>query len=79
MLKTSENSVHSTNENYNVFNSRDEISLAFNKKKSKFSFYFILFIGYMLCLTTEKGGAENAKTKILANPNNFGTIIFVTS
>ena len=27
----------------------------------------------MQCLTTEKGGAENAKTIFLANPNNFGT------
>ena len=43
MLKTSEFSlVHSTNENFNVFNSRDEIYLVFTKK-SKFSFYFILF------------------------------------
>ena len=27
---------------------------------------------------TGKGGTENAKTKILANPNKFGTKIFVT-
>ena len=38
VLKTSEFSrVRSTNENFDVFNLRDEI------KKSKFSFYFILF------------------------------------
>ena len=30
------------NENFDVFNSRDEIYLVFTKK-SKFSFYFILF------------------------------------
>ena len=30
------------NENFDVFNSRDEIYLVF-PKKSKFSFYFILF------------------------------------
>ena len=33
----------STNENFDVFNSRDEIYLVFAKKKSIFSFYFILF------------------------------------
>ena len=43
VLKTSEFSwVRSTNENFDVFNSRDEIYLVFTKK-SKFSFYFILF------------------------------------
>ena len=42
-------------------------------KKSKFSFNFILYIGYMIT------SAENAKTIfLLANPNNFGTKIFVT-
>ena len=34
--------MRSTNENFDVFNSRDEIYLVFTKK-SKFSFYFILF------------------------------------
>ena len=43
VLKTSEFSlVRSTNENFDVFNSRDEIYLVFTKK-SKFSFYFVLF------------------------------------
>ena len=43
VLKTSEFSwVRSTNENFDVFNSLDEIYLVFTKK-SKFSFYFILF------------------------------------
>ena len=43
VLKTSEFScVRSTNENFNVFNSRDEMYLVI-PKKSKFSFYFILF------------------------------------
>ena len=42
VLKTSEFSrVRSTNENFDVLNSRDEICLVFTKK-SKFSFYFIL-------------------------------------
>ena len=36
--------MRSTNENFDVFNSRDEIYLVFTKKKSKFSFYFILFL-----------------------------------
>ena len=34
--------MRSTNENFDVINSRDEINLVFTKK-SKFSFYFILF------------------------------------
>ena len=43
VLKTSEFSgVRSTSENSDVFNSRDEIYLVFIKK-SKFSFYLILF------------------------------------
>ena len=44
MLKTSEFSrVRSTNENSDVFNSRDEMYLVFTEKKSNFSFDFILF------------------------------------
>ena len=35
--------MRSTNENFDVFYSRDEIYLVFTKK-SKFSFYFILFL-----------------------------------
>ena len=63
MLKTSDFlRVLTMSENYDVFDSRDEILL----KNSKFSFYFILFIGYMQFLTTGKGGAENAKAKHLA-------------
>ena len=38
VLKTSD-----TNENFDVFNSRDEIYLVLTSK-SKFSFYFILFL-----------------------------------
>ena len=34
--------------------------------KSKFSFYFILFLGYM-----QKGRAENAKTKIFSKPKYY--------
>ena len=59
-------------ENSDVFNSREEIYLVFTKK-SKFSFYFILFIGYMQCLTVLKMQKRN----FLANPNNFGTKILV--
>ena len=52
-------------------------------KKSKFSFYFVLFIGYMQCLTLLKIQKRKIltnpnKRKILANPNNFGTKLFVT-
>ena len=44
VLKTSEFSrVRSTSENFDVFNSRDEIYLVFTEKKSKFSFYFTFF------------------------------------
>ena len=43
VLKTSEFSqVCSTSENFDVFNSQDDIYLVFTEK-SKFSFYFILF------------------------------------
>ena len=59
VLKISEFSrVRSTSENSDVFNSREELYLVF-------SFYFILFIGYMQYL---KGGAENAKTKFFGKP-----------
>ena len=50
MLKTSEFScVRSTNEKVDVVNSRDEIYLVFTKK-SKFSFYFILFLEDLLLI-----------------------------
>ena len=73
-LNTSEFSrVRSTSENFYVFNSRDEIYLVFTeKKKSKFSFYFIHF-------PVHKAGGENAKTKVFENTNNFGTTLFLTS
>ena len=35
-----------TSKNSDIFNSGDEIYLVFSEKKSKFSFYFTLFIGY---------------------------------
>ena len=51
VLKTSEFSpVHSTSENSDFFNSQDEIYSVF-PEKSKFSFSFILFIGYMQWIT----------------------------
>ena len=40
--------IFSTSENSDVFNLQDEIYLTFTGNKSKFSFYFILFIGYPL-------------------------------
>ena len=52
VLTTSEFSwVRSTNENFDVFNSRDDIYLVFTKK-SKFSFYFILFRRFTVNLLT---------------------------
>ena len=78
VLKTSEVSrVRSTRENSDVFNSRDKICLVFTEK-SKFSFYFILLIGYLQYLTHCKTITENAKRTFLANPNNFDTKICVT-
>ena len=51
VLKTLEFSlVHSTNENSDVFNSRDKIYLIFTEKKVNFLF-FLLFLGYIQCLT----------------------------
>ena len=54
-------------ENFDVFNSIDDIYLVFTKK-SKFSFYFILFgrLAVNQLTMLEAGGAENAKLK------NFG-------
>ena len=66
--------MRSTCESSGVFNSRDEIYLVFTEKGSIF-FLFYTFIGYMQCL---KGGAKMQKTIFLANPNSFGTKIFVT-
>ena len=66
VLKTSDFSrVLTMSENYDVLDSRDEI-FWYLQKNSIVSFYFILFLGYMQFLVTEKGGAENAKTKDLA-------------
>ena len=66
VLKTSDFSrVLTMSENYDVLDSREEI-FWYLQKNSNVSFYFILFIGYMQFLVTEKGGAENANTKDLA-------------
>ena len=63
VLKTSDFSrVLTMSENYDVLDSREEI-FWYLQKNSNVSFYFILFIGYMQFLVTEKGGAENANTK----------------
>ena len=77
MLNSSEFSgVRSTSENYDVFNSLNEIYLVFTEK-GKFSFYFLLFIDYMQCLTKKKEVLKMQNRKFLANPNNFDTKIFV--
>ena len=65
-------------ENFNVFNSRDEIYLIFTLKELNFLFLLYFLLATCNVSPTEKGGAENAKTKKLANPDNFGTKIFVT-
>ena len=76
-LKISEFSrVRSTSENFDVFNSRDEIYLVFTeKKKSKFSFYFIQYTGIFLFT---KQAVKMRKPKIFENTNNFGTTLFLT-
>ena len=66
-------------ENIRIFTSAQEMKSIWYLQKSKVNFfYFILPIGYTQCLTTENGGADNAKSKSLANPNKFLTKIFVT-
>ena len=75
-LKTSEFSrVRSTSENFDVFNSRDEIYLVFTEKKSKFSFYFMQYTGIFLFT---KQAVKMRKPKIFENTNNFGTTLFLT-
>ena len=67
-----------TRENSDVFNSRDEMFLVFSiYQEKKVNFLFILYFLYATCNAspTEKGGAENAKTNFLANPNNSDTKI----
>ena len=74
-LKTSEFSrVRSTSENFYVFNSRDEIYLAFTEK-SKFPFYFILYTG-IFQFTRQAVKMQKNKKKI-ENTNNFGTTLFL--
>ena len=59
-LKISEFSrVRSTSENFDVFNSRDEIYLVFTEKKQIF-FLFYTIHGH---LPIHKAGGENVKTK----------------
>ena len=74
-LKTSEFSrVCSTSENFDVFNSRDEIDLVFTEK-SKFSFLFYTIHGYF---PIHKAGGDNAKTNFFfENTNNFVTTLFL--
>ena len=74
-LKISEFSrVRSTSENFDVFNSRDEIYLVFTEK-SNFSFYFIQYTGIYLFT---KQAVKMRKPKIFENTNNFGTTLFLT-
>ena len=63
MLKTFEFSwVRSTSENFDVFNSRDEIYLVFSEKKLIFFLLYTFYRLHAMSSPTEKGGAENAKT-----------------
>ena len=70
-LKISEFSrVRSTSENFDVFNSRDEIYLVFTEKKQIF-FLFYTIHGH-------KQAVKMRKPKIFENTNNFGTTLFLT-
>ena len=70
-LKISEFSrVRSTSENFDVFNSRDEIYLVFTEKKQIF-FLFYTIHGHFKAV-------KMRKTKIFENTNNFGTTLFLT-
>ena len=78
VLKTSEFS-RVRSENSGVFNSRDEKILAFTTKKV--NFIFILYFLYRLHAishTLKKKVMKMKNRKFLANPNKFGTKIFVT-
>ena len=74
-LKTSEFSrVRSTSENFDVFNSRDEIYLVFTEKKH-FFFYFIQYTGIF---QFTRQAVKIQKPKFFENTNNFGTTLFLT-
>ena len=80
MLKTSEFSrVLCTRENSDVLNSQDDIYLVFTKKNVN-----VLFILYFIQATCnvqpneKKEVLKMQKRTFLANPNNFGTRMFVT-
>ena len=85
MLKTSEVSrVRSTNEHFDVFNSRDEIYLVFTEKsKVPFLFYTFYRLHVMshplkkAVLKMQKKKPQKNEKK-LANPNNFGIKMLVT-
>ena len=79
-MKTSEFSqVRSTSENSDVFNLRDEINLVFTEKKNLFILYFHgLQATCIMSCSLKKEVLKMQKQFFLANPNNFGTRIFVT-
>ena len=70
--------VHKTSE-IMMFSTHEMKHIWYLPKKSIFSSFLYFLLATCNVSTTEKGGAENAKKrKKLANPNNFGTKIFVT-
>ena len=64
-------------ENADVFNSRDKIYLVLTKEMN---FLFLLYFYRLHAMShpLKKEVLKMQKRKILANPNNFGTKIFVT-
>ena len=55
--------VRSTSENSDVFNSRDETYLVIYQKKLILFLFYTFYLATCNVSPTEKGGAENAKTK----------------
>ena len=51
-----------------MFSTHEINTFAIYREKSKFSFYFILLWATCNVSRTEKGDAENAKTKIFSKP-----------
>ena len=80
VLKASEfTRVRSTSENSDVFNSRDEICLVFTDKEVNFLLFLTFYRLHAMSRPLKKEVLKKQKRKILANQNNFGTKIFVTS
>ena len=68
----------SKSENSNVFNSQDEIYLGFTEKKYIFFLFYTFYRPQAMSRPLKNEVLKIQKRTFLANPNNFGTKIFVT-